>query len=364
MPGLQQRFASERELRERAHQGGRVVGVVGHERNLTRTRVRLKGSRPEVTKSSHMAAAPVVWWCVPMSAPARPGARVRMRRPGVMGPRGGGVYLPEVQRTRLLDATFVLVAREGYRERSSCKSNAVSRVSVGQHKLVRARGNREVSEVAEITDQGQISRLLRRLENHGLLENAGGETQGILNAWQLTDKGRQLTQMFRAHAQQQGGRVVMRIKRSNAGVRACALLSFVMLSALALTPTSAQALTNPERAYEMVSPVYKDGAGWYPTYSGLGATRLLWRPMVKVLRLARRVRLRVLLRAAVCRSTIWRGVPRRGGPRCRCCRPPRSCQFYSRWKYRRRSNRSWSLVKKDQTLKTPLSPAPKKLFST
>lgn len=200
MPGLQQRFAPERELRERAHQGGRVVGVVGHERNLTRTRVRLKGSRPEVTKSSHMAAAPVVWWCVPMSAPARPGARVRMRRPGVMGPRGGGVYLPEVQRTRLLDATFVLVAREGYRERSSCKSNAVSRVSVGQHKLVRSRGNRQVADIAEITDQGQISRLLRRLEALGLLENTRGQTQGVPNAWQLTDKGRQLTQMFRAHA--------------------------------------------------------------------------------------------------------------------------------------------------------------------
>ena len=31
------------------------------------------------------------------------------------GPRGGGVYIPEFQRTRLLDATFALVAAEGYR---------------------------------------------------------------------------------------------------------------------------------------------------------------------------------------------------------------------------------------------------------
>ena len=50
-----------------------------------------------------------------MSAPARAGARVRMRRPGVMGPRGGGVYLPEVQRTRLLDAAFSIVAEQGHR---------------------------------------------------------------------------------------------------------------------------------------------------------------------------------------------------------------------------------------------------------
>jgi AcrR family transcriptional regulator len=41
--------------------------------------------------------------------------RVVMRRPGVPGPRGGGVFIPEFQRTRLLDATFALVAAEGYR---------------------------------------------------------------------------------------------------------------------------------------------------------------------------------------------------------------------------------------------------------
>ena len=50
-----------------------------------------------------------------MPAPARVGERVRMRRPGVMGPRGGGVYLPEVQRTRLLDAAFAIVSEQGYR---------------------------------------------------------------------------------------------------------------------------------------------------------------------------------------------------------------------------------------------------------
>ncbi len=41
--------------------------------------------------------------------------RIAMRRPGTPGPRGGGVYIPEFQRTRLLDATFALVAAEGYR---------------------------------------------------------------------------------------------------------------------------------------------------------------------------------------------------------------------------------------------------------
>jgi AcrR family transcriptional regulator len=41
--------------------------------------------------------------------------RVRMRRPGKPGPRGGGIYVSEVQRTRLLDATFAVVAEQGYR---------------------------------------------------------------------------------------------------------------------------------------------------------------------------------------------------------------------------------------------------------
>jgi AcrR family transcriptional regulator/DNA-binding MarR family transcriptional regulator len=49
--------------------------------------------------------------------------------------------------------------------------------------------NRELSDHAQIVDQGQISKLLARLEGHGLLTNTGGETQGNPNAWQLTAHG-------------------------------------------------------------------------------------------------------------------------------------------------------------------------------
>ncbi len=59
----------------------------------------------------------------------------------------------------------------------------------------------------------------------------------------------------------------MRLKRLNAGVRVCTLLSFVLLLAMALTATSALALTNPERHYEMVSPPYKGG---YSTTNDFG----------------------------------------------------------------------------------------------
>ena len=47
--------------------------------------------------------------------------RVRMRRPGVPGPRGGGVFVSELQRTRLLDAAFAIVAERGY-ERMTVRS--------------------------------------------------------------------------------------------------------------------------------------------------------------------------------------------------------------------------------------------------
>jgi AcrR family transcriptional regulator len=44
----------------------------------------------------------------------RPDPRLRMRSPAP-GPRGGGLYLSELQRTRLLDAAFAIVAERGYR---------------------------------------------------------------------------------------------------------------------------------------------------------------------------------------------------------------------------------------------------------
>jgi AcrR family transcriptional regulator/DNA-binding MarR family transcriptional regulator len=52
--------------------------------------------------------------------------------------------------------------------------------------------NREVSDAAGVTDQGQISKLLARLEGHRLLENTGGHTQGIARAWRLTPRGEEV----------------------------------------------------------------------------------------------------------------------------------------------------------------------------
>jgi AcrR family transcriptional regulator/DNA-binding MarR family transcriptional regulator len=66
--------------------------------------------------------------------------------------------------------------------------------------------NREVSDAAGVADQGQISKLLMRLEGLGLLRNVGGDTQGIPNAWYLTPRGEEIARLSRGqeHRSRQG----------------------------------------------------------------------------------------------------------------------------------------------------------------
>jgi AcrR family transcriptional regulator/DNA-binding MarR family transcriptional regulator len=52
-----------------------------------------------------------------------------------------------------------------------------------------APSNREIAQAAGVPDQGQISKLLARLEGQGLLRNTARRTQGIPNAWRLTPHG-------------------------------------------------------------------------------------------------------------------------------------------------------------------------------
>jgi AcrR family transcriptional regulator len=60
--------------------------------------------------------------------------------------------------------------------------------------------NRTVADRAGISDQGQISKLLARLERKGLLVNTGrGHLQGEPNVWQLTPLGQEVAQSIRMH---------------------------------------------------------------------------------------------------------------------------------------------------------------------
>jgi AcrR family transcriptional regulator len=51
--------------------------------------------------------------------------------------------------------------------------------------------NREIAQAAELTDEGQTSKLLARLERRGVIKNVGlGPARGEPNAWVLTASGR------------------------------------------------------------------------------------------------------------------------------------------------------------------------------
>ena len=59
--------------------------------------------------------------------------------------------------------------------------------------------NRQVATAAGISDQGQISKLLARLQALGLVGNAGGDhAKGEPNAWALTPRGRDVTRTLQA----------------------------------------------------------------------------------------------------------------------------------------------------------------------
>jgi AcrR family transcriptional regulator/DNA-binding MarR family transcriptional regulator len=66
---------------------------------------------------------------------------------------------------------------------------------IGEHS---GASNREIAEGAGISDQGQISKLLTRLERLALVRNTGeGQVKGSSNAWQLTERGVQVERATR-----------------------------------------------------------------------------------------------------------------------------------------------------------------------
>jgi AcrR family transcriptional regulator len=61
--------------------------------------------------------------------------------------------------------------------------------------------NRQVAREAGVADQGQMSKLLARLESLGLIANSGeSQTRGEPNVWRLTPRGRELERTLSARA--------------------------------------------------------------------------------------------------------------------------------------------------------------------
>jgi AcrR family transcriptional regulator len=72
-------------------------------------------------------------------------------------------------------------------------------VAIAQHPQA---SNREIGTNADITDQGQISKLLSRLQRLGLITNTGIHPgKGAPNSWTLTEQGRQIAQSIRANTE-------------------------------------------------------------------------------------------------------------------------------------------------------------------
>lgn len=67
--------------------------------------------------------------------------------------------------------------------------------------------NRLVAERAGVSDPGQISKLLARLQKHGLLKNAatGGRERGEANQWRLTPTGIRVLQSTSRRAERKSG---------------------------------------------------------------------------------------------------------------------------------------------------------------
>jgi DNA-binding MarR family transcriptional regulator len=61
--------------------------------------------------------------------------------------------------------------------------------------------NLDVARRAQINDQGQVSKLLSRLERNGLAQNTGrGQARGAPNEWRLTPAGQELEQSIKRPA--------------------------------------------------------------------------------------------------------------------------------------------------------------------
>jgi chromosome segregation and condensation protein ScpB len=62
--------------------------------------------------------------------------------------------------------------------------------------------NRQVANAADVSDQGQMSKLLARLEHLKLIENTGASsTRGEPNAWTLTTTGHHIEQTVEQQTQ-------------------------------------------------------------------------------------------------------------------------------------------------------------------
>ncbi|HEY8304673.1 MAG TPA: hypothetical protein VIG42_08825 [Solirubrobacteraceae bacterium] len=128
----------------------------------------------------------------------------------LIGPLMGMIVLPYLGPAAAQKESAAPVPERRTRERTTSKDplrNLEMRLTYRTVRVLLAiaqapgKSNREVGAAAGIDDQGQISKLLSRLERLGLIENAGtSQVRGAPNAWTLTDRGSELERLVDGQA--------------------------------------------------------------------------------------------------------------------------------------------------------------------
>ncbi len=146
---------------------------------------------------------------VPSGSAGRPGARGSFAE--LLGPLMGMIVLPyagtaaatkEIERPRpARPKRSHGHGRDPLRELDMRLTYRTVRVLLAVAQAPGA-SNRALADAADVADQGQISKLLSRLQALGLIQNSGGgPARGEPNAWRLTGKGEQVGNAIQVQTQ-------------------------------------------------------------------------------------------------------------------------------------------------------------------
>ena len=130
---------------------------------------------PQAAQEERVRPAPAEPAAAPLPVPAP-------------GSKKGGKYLP-LDPGQPRASSLRMTYRTALVLEAIAQAPGVSNLGVARH--------------AQVNDQGQISKLLSRLERHGLVQNTGrGQTQGAPNEWRLTPAGQKTQQSIRDRQEQ------------------------------------------------------------------------------------------------------------------------------------------------------------------
>jgi AcrR family transcriptional regulator len=196
-------------LEHRARLVAELIGVVEGGRAVRGGRAQVRGGRAQVRGGREVA---------PLTGEGVVGAVLAVLHARLLG-RGGGslVELLNPLMAMIVRPYLGAAAAEKELERPLPAGRRARRVPVGDpleglamrftYRTLRVlaaiaslpgASNRMVAEWAEVADQGQISKLLARLEHLGLIRNTGvGHVKGEPNAWELTGRGQEVEQAIR-----------------------------------------------------------------------------------------------------------------------------------------------------------------------